>query len=146
MIIFTHPYSLSLSLSAPCFLINWSLSALFYRERVFGWPPVRSYRRQTLSKPVEMFVKVNMDGIAVGRKLDLNAYSSYEGLLHALEDMFQPSNNGKLNHSPPSQEIERKIRCLLLLLLHMSFCKWWLVRCGLLRHKARCVSWIFLGY
>ena len=59
-----------------------------------------------------MFVKVNMDGIAVGRKLDLNAYSSYEGLLHALEDMFQPSNNGKLNHLPLSQETERRIRVL----------------------------------
>lgn len=37
-----------------------------------------------------MFVKVNMDGIAVGRKVDLNAYSSYEGLLRGLEEMFQP--------------------------------------------------------
>eukprot|EP00250_Pteridium_aquilinum_P013275 c21245_g2_i1 orf=376-1212(+) len=62
------------------------------KERVVGWPPVRSYRRHTLAKPAENFVKVNMDGITVGRKVDLNAYTSYESLLLALEEMFQPSN------------------------------------------------------
>ena len=67
------------------------------RDQIVGWPPVRSYRRQTLTKPAESFVKVNMDGITVGRKVDLNAYTSYEGLLLALEDMFQPSNNGKIS-------------------------------------------------
>ena len=36
-------------------------------------------------------MKVNMDGVAVGRKVDLNAYSSYERLLQALEEMFQPT-------------------------------------------------------
>ncbi|MCO5560098.1 hypothetical protein L7F22_013705 [Adiantum nelumboides] len=61
------------------------------RDQVVGWPPVRSYRRQNLSKPPEIFVKVNMDGITVGRKVDLNAYTSYESLLLALEEMFQPS-------------------------------------------------------
>lgn len=64
------------------------------KDRVVGWPPVRSYRRQTLAKPAEMFVKVNMDGITVGRKVDLNAYSSYESLLRALEELFQPSTSG----------------------------------------------------
>ncbi|KAH7423499.1 hypothetical protein KP509_12G058100 [Ceratopteris richardii] len=63
------------------------------KNRVVGWPPVRSYRRQTLAQPAETFVKVNMDGITVGRKVDLNAYSSYESLLQALEEMFQPSIN-----------------------------------------------------
>ncbi|MCO5564877.1 hypothetical protein L7F22_018545 [Adiantum nelumboides] len=61
------------------------------KDRVVGWPPVRSYRRQTLAKPAELFVKVNMDGVTVGRKIDLNAYNSYDGLLRALEEMFQPS-------------------------------------------------------
>lgn len=42
-----------------------------------------------------MFVKVNMDGITVGRKVDLNAYTSYESLLLALEEMFQPSNSAQ---------------------------------------------------
>lgn len=34
------------------------------------------------------FVKVNMDGIAIGRKVDLNAHSCYETLAQTLEDMF----------------------------------------------------------
>ena len=35
-----------------------------------------------------LFVKVNMDGVPIGRKVDLSAYSSYENLAQALEDMF----------------------------------------------------------
>lgn len=38
------------------------------------------------------FVKVNMDGIAIGRKIDLNAHSCYETLAQTLEHMFhQPT-------------------------------------------------------
>ncbi|XVF66393.1 hypothetical protein PTKIN_Ptkin10aG0032300 [Pterospermum kingtungense] len=39
------------------------------------------------------FVKVNMDGIPIGRKVDLNAHSCYESLAQALEDMFLRSPN-----------------------------------------------------
>ncbi|KAB2003651.1 hypothetical protein ERO13_D11G139700v2 [Gossypium hirsutum] len=35
-----------------------------------------------------LFVKVNMDGIPIGRKVDLNAHGSYEKLAKTLEDMF----------------------------------------------------------
>ena len=35
-----------------------------------------------------LFVKVNMDGVAIGRKVDLNAHPSYESLARTLEDMF----------------------------------------------------------
>ncbi|XP_024191868.1 auxin-responsive protein IAA13 isoform X1 [Rosa chinensis] len=34
------------------------------------------------------FVKVNMDGIPIGRKVDLNAHTCYETLAQTLEDMF----------------------------------------------------------
>lgn len=34
------------------------------------------------------FVKVNMDGVAIGRKVDLNAHQCYESLAETLEDMF----------------------------------------------------------
>ncbi|OWM63290.1 hypothetical protein CDL15_Pgr022035 [Punica granatum] len=34
------------------------------------------------------FVKVCVDGIPIGRKVDLNAHSSYETLAQAIEDMF----------------------------------------------------------
>lgn len=36
-----------------------------------------------------LFVKVNMDGHAIGRKVDLNAHGSYETLAKTLDDMFQ---------------------------------------------------------
>ncbi|CAK9172820.1 unnamed protein product [Ilex paraguariensis] len=35
-----------------------------------------------------LFVKVNMDGIPIGRKVDLNAHSCYETLAQTLHDMF----------------------------------------------------------
>ncbi|XP_054801314.1 auxin-responsive protein IAA11-like [Prosopis cineraria] len=35
-----------------------------------------------------LFVKVNMDGTPIGRKVDLSAHSSYETLAQTLEDMF----------------------------------------------------------
>lgn len=41
-----------------------------------------------------LFVKVNMDGVAIGRKVDLNAHSGYETLARALDDMFMPSASG----------------------------------------------------
>lgn len=65
------------------------------KGQVVGWPPIRSYRKNTLAanpRPAgdegAFFVKVNMDGIPVGRKIDLNAHSGYERLQLALEDMF----------------------------------------------------------
>ncbi|GMI73534.1 indole-3-acetic acid inducible 11 [Hibiscus trionum] len=40
-----------------------------------------------------LFVKVNMDGIPIGRKVDLNAHESYEKLAKTLEDMFLKTNS-----------------------------------------------------
>lgn len=43
------------------------------------------------------FVKVNMDGFPIGRKVDLNAHSCYETLAQALEHMFcGPTTTGGL--------------------------------------------------
>lgn len=73
-----------------------------------GWPPVRTSRKNLAPQPkpkmdtkvtpnsVEapkkfedsMFVKVNMEGYAVGRKVDLKAHDSYESLSLALQKMF----------------------------------------------------------
>lgn len=79
-------------------------------EEVIGWPPIRSYRRNSLGslpKPSgenqqdamvgsfvqgdknSLYVKVNMDGMPIGRKVDLNASESYEILAQDLENMFQ---------------------------------------------------------
>lgn len=82
-----------------------------------GWPPIRSSRRNLASssfskpasessdaapsklpapgeKPVEvggkgLFVKINMDGVPIGRKIDLNAYDSYEKLSSAVDELFR---------------------------------------------------------
>ncbi|XP_057976042.1 auxin-responsive protein IAA13-like [Malania oleifera] len=40
------------------------------------------------------FVKVNMDGLPIGRKVDLNAHACYETLAQALEDMLVNPTTG----------------------------------------------------
>lgn len=89
------------------------------KGQVVGWPPIGSFRKNSLAsppKPVEgkvsaetpdtgsgpappaagpLFVKVNMDGIPIGRKVDLTAYNGYESLILALEEMFQRPHAGQ---------------------------------------------------
>ncbi|KAG8055484.1 hypothetical protein GUJ93_ZPchr0001g31983 [Zizania palustris] len=77
---------------------------------VVGWPPIRSFRRNLASsssskqfpepRNVESnakealtckknpLVKINMDGIPIGRKIDLAAYDSYDGLSSAVKELF----------------------------------------------------------
>ncbi|GLT76606.1 hypothetical protein SLA2020_482580 [Shorea laevis] len=52
------------------------------------------------------FVKVNMDGVAIGRKVDLNAHACYETLAQALEDMFF-RNPPAINPVGPGAEKEQ---------------------------------------
>ncbi|KAL6972750.1 Auxin-responsive protein iaa26 [Sarracenia purpurea var. burkii] len=83
---------------------------------VVGWPPIRSFRKNLASSssskpitpesqnvvpskvlcenPVEscirgFFVKINMDGVPIGRKVDLEAYGSYEKLSSAVDELFR---------------------------------------------------------
>ncbi|KAL6888209.1 hypothetical protein ACP4OV_009235 [Aristida adscensionis] len=75
---------------------------------VIGWPPVRTFRRnlavsgktspeqqnaKKAAKPEETkrapFIKINMDGIPIGRKIDLNALDSYEKLSLAVDKLFR---------------------------------------------------------
>nr|XP_009409370.1 PREDICTED: auxin-responsive protein IAA2 isoform X1 [Musa acuminata subsp. malaccensis] len=77
---------------------------------VVGWPPIRSFRknlagtakasaespnrRSEAEKKLEndrkgLFVKINMDGIPIGRKVDLKAYDSYEKLSLAVDELFR---------------------------------------------------------
>lgn len=65
-------------------------------QAVVGWPPIGTYRsktRATTQARSPLYVKVNMDGVPIGRKVDLNAHDSYEALAQALEEMFQRPNN-----------------------------------------------------
>ncbi|KAL4333325.1 hypothetical protein GQ457_07G031570 [Hibiscus cannabinus] len=77
---------------------------------VVGWPPIRSFRKNlatsSSSKPASepphkaanekkgaepsaKFVKINMDGVPIGRKVDLKAYDSYEKLSAAVDELFR---------------------------------------------------------
>ncbi|KAG2244121.1 hypothetical protein Bca52824_094040 [Brassica carinata] len=88
--------------------------------QVVGWPPIRTYRMNSMVNQAKtlamedpntevrqevnnnrddatkmrssMFVKVTMDGIPIGRKIDLNAHKCYESLSNTLEDMFLKPN------------------------------------------------------
>jgi len=76
--------------------------SLCSRAQVVGWPPVRSYRKNTLAASATKtkvedegrseagccYVKVSMDGAPYLRKVDLKTYSSYENLSLGLEKMF----------------------------------------------------------
>uniref|UniRef100_A0A0A8XN49 Auxin-responsive protein n=1 Tax=Arundo donax TaxID=35708 RepID=A0A0A8XN49_ARUDO len=79
---------------------------------VVGWPPVRSFRRNLASSrpPPQsssahqdggakdgsaergqggLFVKINMDGVPIGRKVDLRAYGGYAELSAAVGKLFR---------------------------------------------------------
>ncbi|KAF3446724.1 hypothetical protein FNV43_RR11904 [Rhamnella rubrinervis] len=47
-----------------------------------------------------MFVKINMEGVPIGRKVDLKAYDSYHNLSYAIDQLFRDlvSNQQALNH------------------------------------------------
>lgn len=71
------------------------------RAQVVGWPPIRSFRKNSLAttsknneevdgkpSPGALFVKVSMDGAPYLRKVDLRTYTTYQELSAALEKMF----------------------------------------------------------
>ncbi|CAO2828722.1 unnamed protein product [Amaranthus hypochondriacus] len=62
------------------------------KAQVVGWPPIRSFRKNTIataSKNTDpLFVKVSMDGAPYLRKVDLKTYSTYQELSSGLEKMF----------------------------------------------------------
>lgn len=66
------------------------------RAQVVGWPPIRSFRKNSLQQKkgeqvdgAGMYVKVSMAGAPYLRKIDLMVYKSYPQLLEALENMFE---------------------------------------------------------
>ncbi|MCL7024064.1 hypothetical protein MKW94_021862 [Papaver nudicaule] len=108
---------------------------------VVGWPPVRAFRRNLTSPSKQemktkavastkivsaatgdevlkkstatdtMFVKVNMEGYTVGRKINLKAHESYESLSQALQNMFDnflSSVNFSKNGAKSQDEIQPK--------------------------------------
>lgn len=85
------------------------LTFIYDRAQVVGWPPIRSFRKNSLATtsknndevdgkpgPGALFVKVSMDGAPYLRKVDLRTYSAYQELSSALEKMFSCFTIGKL--------------------------------------------------
>ncbi|KAJ6348208.1 hypothetical protein OIU76_004642 [Salix suchowensis] len=81
---------------------NENSSAPAAKAQVVGWPPIRSFRKNTMAsslvknnEDVEgksgygcLYVKVSMDGAPYLRKVDLKTYNNYLDLSSALEKMF----------------------------------------------------------
>ncbi|KAF3680090.1 fatty acid elongase [Capsicum annuum] len=79
---------------------------------VVGWPPIKSWRKKLLLNHEggggwntnnidhrnnigirnSMYVKVKMEGVAIGRKIDLRLYNSYQLLTNTLLQMFPRSD------------------------------------------------------
>ncbi|KAJ8557867.1 hypothetical protein K7X08_004633 [Anisodus acutangulus] len=82
---------------------------------VVGWPPIKSWRKKLIHGindeggwntninhrhinsdvgPIRnsMYVKVKMEGVAIGRKIDLSLYNSYQLLTNTLLQMFSKSD------------------------------------------------------
>nr|AGV54485.1 auxin-responsive protein [Phaseolus vulgaris] len=105
-------------------------SAPASKAQVVGWPPIRSFRKNSMAttsnknndevdgKPGvgALFVKVSMDGAPYLRKVDLRSYTTYQELSSALEKMFSCFTLGQCgSHGAPGREMlsESKLRDLL---------------------------------
>ncbi|XP_050233839.1 auxin-responsive protein IAA26-like [Mercurialis annua] len=104
---------------------------------VVGWPPIRSFRKnlatssssksaaidpqnESLKTKVDsekhaveackkgMFVKINMDGVPIGRKVDLKAYDSYEKLSVAVDELFRDLLAAQRDSSAGSKQEDEK--------------------------------------
>ncbi|KAL1308717.1 hypothetical protein HN51_050700 [Arachis hypogaea] len=109
--------------------VNNNSSAPAPKAQVVGWPPIRSFRKNSLattSKNAEevdgkmasgaLFVKVSMDGAPYLRKVDLKNYSAYPELSSALEKMFSCFTIGQCgSHGNLGKEMlsETKLKDLL---------------------------------
>ncbi|KDP41528.1 hypothetical protein JCGZ_15935 [Jatropha curcas] len=108
---------------------NNNSSAPATKAQVVGWPPIRSFRKNSLATtsknteevdgkggPSGLFVKVSMDGAPYLRKVDLRNYSAYQELSSALEKMFSCFTIGQYgSHGGLGREMlsESKLKDLL---------------------------------
>lgn len=107
---------------------------------VVGWPPIRSCRKNLANKsslvkpasesPLEtlqekskgksadsntkdhMFVKINMEGVPIGRKVNLKAYDSYEKLSSAIDQLFQGLLAAQRDYSAVEKENKEETKAI----------------------------------
>ncbi|KAF7099630.1 hypothetical protein CFC21_101246 [Triticum aestivum] len=71
---------------------DWEMGSK--RRRLVGWPPVKIGHRPRSNG----HVKVKMEGVPIGRKVDLSRHASYHQLHHTLRLMFPSSTS---HHGDP---------------------------------------------
>lgn len=124
-----RPRTVNESVSNRVGATNNNTGAPAPKAQVVGWPPVKSFRKNTLastskvaeevdgkSGPGALFVKVSMDGAPYLRKVDLRMYSTYQELSSALEKMFSCFTIGQCgSHGVEGKEAlsESKLKDLL---------------------------------
>ncbi|XP_031277719.1 auxin-responsive protein IAA27-like [Pistacia vera] len=98
---------------------NEPSSAPAAKAQVVGWPPIRSFRKNTMASNLAknnddaeaksgsgcLYVKVSMDGAPYLRKVDLKINSNYVELSSALEKMFSCFTIGQCDsHGLPGRD------------------------------------------
>lgn len=97
---------------------NEHASAPAAKAQVVGWPPIRSFRKNTMASSAKnnedaegksglgcLYVKVSMDGAPYLRKVDLKIYCNYMELSSALEKMFSCFTIGQCgSHGLPGRD------------------------------------------
>ncbi|KAJ6947387.1 auxin-responsive protein IAA27 isoform X2 [Populus alba x Populus x berolinensis] len=98
---------------------NENSSAPAAKTQVVGWPPIRSFRKNTMASSLAknnedvdgksgygyLYVKVSMDGAPYLRKVDLKTYGNYLELSSALEKMFGCFTIGQCgSHGLPARD------------------------------------------
>ncbi|KAK8936190.1 Auxin-responsive protein IAA27 [Platanthera zijinensis] len=100
------------------------------KAQVVGWPPIRSYRKNTMATnpsnskedaernqgPGCLYIKVSMDGAPYLRKVDLRNYCSYKELSSELEKMFSGFTMGHCGANGIPSRDRLSERCLMDLL------------------------------
>lgn len=74
---------------------------------VVGWPPVKSWTKKQGGG--SKYVKVEKEGIGIGRKIDLSSHRSYESLTPTLMAMF--GNRTLLNYFIYQLQKLAELRC-----------------------------------
>ncbi|KAE8656980.1 Auxin-responsive protein IAA27 [Hibiscus syriacus] len=86
--------------------VNEHASAPASKAQVVGWPPIRSFRKNSMASNLAknsdegngcLYVKVSMDGAPYLRKVDIKTYNNYMEFSSALEKMFSCFTIGQCN-------------------------------------------------
>ncbi|KAE8683315.1 Auxin-responsive protein IAA8 [Hibiscus syriacus] len=128
-VVHDRPHAAKNIMPDPNVTSNNNSEAPVSKAQVVGWPPIRSFRKNSLASnskntdevdgkvgPGALFVKVSMDGAPYLRKVDLRNYYKYQELSSALEKMFRCFTLDQCgSHGTPGRELlsESKMEDLL---------------------------------